>query len=475
MNTGVFAGVVATIILSNMLVAFWKRKDITFSVYAADPNKHNSLIIATSLTGTIVGGGMFIAVGQIGYEAGTAGYILGIIYLVSFVILGFLVKPIRQMMDEEDADTLLDLFGSTYGNRTTTQFCLVNLIMYIFLLAAQFVGLFLFARYIQTLTGILWLPWSLVSFAIVTIFLYPIIGGVRKDIRTDVIQLSVVCLASLILLYSIFNKGILTSMWVNLTPSHISGTGYGLVFIIGAIIFLPTSFIVRMDIWQRIRAAESETASKHAFWIAGIASCFFYLLFTTLGMWAYVLKLPMGSYCSLELINQQFKNPVLLGLIFGGFFAAVLSSADTFINNSSLFLTRIVFPKSWSQKNQNSTALFLLRRSRILGITLIILSLALASVIPNFVDLLVGAFSLLLIYFPPILGMFIPKWRDERAAFWAPNLGLLLFVILFFTWNPKIAFVPSVALSIIAFASIHLLTNPKPSNPSTSIPAQPVP
>jgi Na+/proline symporter len=354
-------------------------------------------------------------------------------------------------MDEANADSLLDLLGSLYGNRVTLQFCIVNLAMYVFLLAGQFVALFLFARYVQALTGGVWLPWTLVTFAIVSMFSYPVIGGLRKDIRTDVIQVSIVLLSCVIICWRIISRGVLGSMWPQLARSRALGTGYGAVFVLGAILFLTPSFLVRMDIWQRIRASRSATASKHAFWAAATISCLCYVFFTTIGMWAYVLRLPSARYSTLDLISQEFRNPVTLGIIFGAFFAAVLSSADTFINNTSLFLTRIAFPTLWSEKKQKSAGRSLLRWSRVFAIGFIMAALALGLIVPNIVDLLVGAFSLLLIYLPAIFGLFFRRWRSKTAAFWSSNLGLALFAILFFTWNPKIAFAPAVVVTGIAY------------------------
>jgi SSS family solute:Na+ symporter len=458
MNIYIFYGIVLATLLINIVWAFLKRKGITFSIYAADPNEHNTMIIAFSLAGTIVGGGMFLAVGQIGYEAGTAGYILGFTYLVGLAIVGSITKAVRNMMDKGNHDSILDLLSFYYGNRVTLQFCIVNLAMYVFLLAGQFIALFLFAKYIKNLTGIIWLPWSLVIIAIISLFFYPVIGGLRKDIRTDIIQIIIIFLASAIILWKIIRMRVLSSIWVQLTPAHIFGTGYGLVFIIGIILFYMPSFLVRMDIWQRIRAANSETASSRGFWIAGIISCFFYLLFTTIGMWAYALKLPVGKYSTFELVDKQFQNPIMLGVIFGAFFAAVLSSADTFINNTSLFLTRIAFPSLWANKHEPTASNSLLHWSRIFAISFIVMGLILGLIIPNIIDLLVGAFSLLLIYIPIILGLFVEDWRNERAAFWSSNLGVVLFIILFFGWNPKIAFAPSVVVSIIAYVSILYLS-----------------
>jgi Na+/proline symporter len=142
-------------------------------------------------------------------------------------------------------------------------------------------------------------------------------------------------------------------------------------------------------------------------------------------------------------------------VVFGAFFAAVLSSADTFVNNASLFVTRIAVPRLWSRKQEQSADRALLNWSRGFAFVLIGVALLVGVVIPNIVDLLVGAFSLLLIYLPTILGLFLPRWRSNRAAFWSPASGAVLFAALFFAWNPKIAFAPAVILSIVTYGLIR--------------------
>ncbi len=458
MNSYIFVCIVTLTLLTNIILAFIRRKGFTFSIYAADPNIWNWLVIATTLTGTIVGGGMFLAVGQIGYEAGTVGFVLGIIYLVGLAIVGVFTKNIREMMDKGKHVTLIDLLKKTYSDSVVMQFCIVNLFMYIFLLAGQFVAVFQFAQFTQTATGNIWIPLSLVSIALISIFLYPILGGLRKDIQTDIIQALIVLTASGLVLVKLISSGVLKSLWTELPASHLTGSGYGVVFVLGAILFLTPSFLVRMDIWQRIRTAKTEGDSTRGFWIAGITSCFFYFFFTTIGMWAYVTKLPNSKVVTLDLINQQFQSPWVLGIIMGAFFAAVLSSADTFINNTSLFATKIVFPSLWNQKSQKSSDRSLLIRSRVFAVIFIIVSIVLGYFVPNFVDLLVGAFSLLLIYLPTVLGLFVENWRNPRAALWSSNTGVLLFVALFFGWNPKLAFAPAVIISIIVFVSIQVTT-----------------
>lgn len=451
MNQYIFIGIVVLTILINIILAFLRRKDITFSVYAADPNRHGWHVIAMTLTATIVGGGMFLVVGQIGYEAGTVGFIIGLVYLAGLAIVSSLTKKIRKMMDERKHETLIDMLGAIYNSRVVLQFCSVQLFMYTFLLAGQFVAMFYFAQFIGNAMGIIWIPWSLVALASISVFLYPIIGGLRKDIQTDIIQITLIIIASIIILIKLIGSGVLKSMWIQLPVSHIFGLGYGWTFIIGLILFLTPSFLVRIDIWQRIRTAKTERDSQFGFWAAGFLSLFFYFLFTAIGIWAYSMKLSDSEFVTLDLLYKEFNNPIMLGLIVGAFFAAVLSSTDTFINNVSLFITRLTFPKLWNERSGERKSKTLLFRSRMLAIIFTFVSIALGWLVANFVDLLIGAFSLILIYLPIILGLFVEKWQNSRAAFWSSNAGVLLFLFLFFLWNPKLAFAPAVIFSFVIF------------------------
>ncbi len=456
MNLTVFTAIVVAVLVANIAFGFIRRKAITLSVYEADPDKHPWWVVALTLTGTIVGGGMFLAVGQIGYEAGVTGYFLGVIYLVGLAAVAALAKRARRMLDDGGHETVIELIEAAYAKRVVFQFCAVGLVMYLFLLAGQFVALFKFAEFVSEKNGATVLPWCLVGIAALSLFLYPVIGGVRKDIRTDVIQMILVLFASAAVMLHLSRLGLRDAVFTKLTPEHLTGTGYGVVFIVGAILFLTPSFLVRMDVWQRIRTAKTTAHAKWGFLVAAVGSCFFYFLFTTVGMWAFASGNEGGINASLDVIYEQFSNPWTLGTIIGAFFAAVLSSADTFINNTSIFAARLTLESEWQKKGTDKAAaakVLLWSRGFALGLTAIAIGLAVAS--PDFVDLLVGALSILLLFLPTICGLFVQEWRHTNAAFWSTNVGLLLFLCCFFAWEPKLAFAPAVLASGVLFPVIR--------------------
>ncbi|MBP9032488.1 MAG: hypothetical protein KBG29_01255 [Pseudomonadales bacterium] len=461
MHSATFIVVVAATILAVNVIAFVRRANDPrrFRTYFADPDYHRPFPILLSTIGTIVGGGMFLAVGQIGFEAGVTGIVIGVAYVVGFSLLGVFAPTFRRVLESHKADTLIELLEACYSRRVAIQFSVVSAAMYFFLLAGQFVALHEFAVYAQALCAHTWMPWALVGLGAGSMLVYPVIGGLRKDISTDIVQVLLVVFGTLVLVRGFLADPLSGSMWGKLPTEHLSGMGspdkgYGILFLVGVLIFVPGMFLVRNDLWQRIRASRDATRLKSTFIAAGVVSCLFYVVFTLIGMWAQATGTSQAKTATLDMMVRSVQDPVILGLVVGAFFAAILSSADTFINNASGFLARVCFPGAWERREQKEGDRTLIIWSRSFAIAVTIVGALLGWVAADIVDLLVGAFSLLLIYLPVVLGTFVPAWRNERSAFVSPAAGVAVFVALFFLWNAKMAFAPAVLISITLFAVI---------------------
>jgi solute:Na+ symporter, SSS family len=455
MGSWIFATIVLGTLIVTNLVAFLGRGPITSRIYGADPNAHAWYRISVSIIGTIVGGGMFLAVGQIGYEAGVVGYLVGFTYVIGLGIVAYLAPKIRKVMDEGGFDTLLDLLESKYSRVLAMHFAFVNFVMCLFLLSAQMLALYSFARYASTLSTHTWVPWALIGAGVLSMALYTIVGGLRKDIWADIAQVLIVIVAGVFLVRQMVVEDAFGQIWAKIPASHLSGTGYGIVFLIGVAILLPPSFLVRVDMWQRMRAASSHRAASVAFLLAGLGSLVFYVLFTTVGMWARVEGGHTPKTATLEMISGHFKDPTILGIIIGGLFAAVLSSADSFVNICSVFLAKLtrndLWQKARTSKSADRTLLFWERACAVGSIGIAIL-IALGA--GNLVDLIVGALSILLIYLVPIIGTFADSLRSTLASLWSTTIGLVLFVVLFFSWNPKLSFAPAIVLAWLVYGVV---------------------
>ncbi|MDR2383548.1 MAG: hypothetical protein LBD76_06680 [Prevotellaceae bacterium] len=457
MNEYIFFVVVSVFLLFNISLAFIRnrKEKNTFIKFIADPNKHGTIIIALSISGTIIGGGMFMTIGQIGYESISAGIILGLVYLAGLFLVGITSRKIRDKMDNENHSTLIDFLKSYYNEKTVILFSIINILMYLFLLAGQFVVIFQLLLFTNGFMVNKWIPVVLILLSFISILLIPVIGGLRKDIQTDILQMGVIFVASIIICCKFFQTNNLLSVVQNI--GDIETDNYGWPFIVGSVLFITPSFFIRMDIWQRIRSAKSNKSSYRGFIIAGIISLFFFGVFTIMGIWAKSSGIKESQFSTLELIFSIFKNPITSGLIIGSFFAAVLSTADSLINATSIFITRLSFTKKWTHKIDDNVSSELLRKSRFVGLITFAVALILGYIIPNIVDLMVGAISLLLIFLPAILGLFIEWWRNIKATYYASIIGLLVFVLLFILWSPKTAFIPAVIITFLSYFIIRLL------------------
>jgi len=275
----IFIFVMIALLINLIVGIFSYNKSKSTIEYTSEPNKFGSLITILSLLGTIVGGGMFLAVSQIGYEAGIVGYIIGLIYIAGFFILSKYVPKIKVILDKNKNKTLLSILENNFSTKTSKLFALTNLIMYAFLLAAQFLALYTVGNFLINYIDSLYI--IIISiFAVLTVYIYPIIGGLKKDIMTDVIQMIFISIATIIITFVLLNSIDFHDFSTNLTPLHFTGTGYGNIFLIGILIFLTPIFIVRYDIWQRIGSAKQvdEKSLSRNFIIVGVISAIFYFV-----------------------------------------------------------------------------------------------------------------------------------------------------------------------------------------------------
>lgn len=453
------------------IIGFARSKGIGLQEYIADKSNTNFLFVLCSLLGTIVGGGMFFAVSQIGYEAGTIGYVIGISYFIGFCIMGVLVPKIRNIFKNKGILTLTDFINNKYkdyswsGIKTYHLFAFINFVLFFFMLAAQFVILIGFIRifYGVSIYGAIVIAAFVLS--IINIFSYTFIGGIRKDIATDVFQFIIISISAVLISIKIFNPSFLVAirdLSADLPASFFIGTGYGKMFMIGSLLFLPLTFIVRFDFWQRIATAKKESTASWAFFLAAPFCLFFYVLFTTIGMYGKTLGLSVSKeIIGIEILNSLFSGPTYIFVLLG-VFAAVMSSADTFLNVASINMARLFHPQKWEEclNGKNSrTSLFSFLKNTTLGIGFA--SIIIALIIPNIVDLFVGAFSCILILAPATILAIFKEKPSSKGAFhsilWGFSLFLLLFIL--FPSMRKFAFIPGIFLSILISIIMEIKNN----------------
>lgn len=463
--------IILTILLyfaASFLIGLSRARDINLERFVADRDATGFIPLLFTILATIIGGGMFFTVGQIGHEAGTVGYVVGISYLMGFVIVGFLVPMIRKIASQKNYLTLIDLIEDRYDKQSNRKvslsylFAFINLLVFFFILAAQFIVLGVFLKYflgIHLHQGIMLVA---VIIAISNILIYSLVGGIRKDIATDTLQLSLI-IVGCIFISILFFKPSTWSAIGTLPGTYFTGLGYGLPFTLGAIIFLGPTFLVRLDIWQRILTAKTTRTAQLAFFVAAPLTLFFYFLFTSLGMYSKVIGAPDSNMATLWALSKLFTD-YSYALIIVAFLAAVMSSADTLLNIASISFVKLWKKKLWhryiNEGNSTDEEKSLLKFLRLSTLGIGLLSVITAFLIPNLVDLFIGAFAMLLICTPAILGAIFTDKPNEKAAFHSMLWGFMLsFGLIWFI--PKLSFVPGILLSLSIYFALSLRSKKK--------------
>lgn len=425
--------IAATVIylVANLAIGFWRFRSTDYDMYVSARGRFGTVPISLSLASTAIGGAMFFTVSQMGYEAGTAVLALALSYVPGYALLCWVAPRIRKHLSDAHGHTLYDV--ASYRLRATPRSAAaysvlaaaVTFGMYFFMLAGQFTILALFYQY--SLHVSMAAAWVL-SIGVIggLTLVYTVVGGLRKDIATDVLQVCVISVGLVILAVA------LVPAWPRivstLPPAHLNMTGYGLLFPIGVLMFFSPAFIGRFDYWQRVIAARSDRGAHRAIWGSLPLIALAYLVFCVAGMYARASgELPDSSYAGLWAISALLPPGLFLVVVLS-FYAALMSTADTLLNVAGVSLHRLVVLALPSLPGVRWTNLTFVRLATVL------VGLAASAVVlssPSIVDLVVGGFSSLVILTPSLLMILFAERPSGATAVWSLALGYGAFLCAF--------------------------------------------
>lgn len=437
--------------LINLLVGVFGFRKMTVEEITTAKNKTSTIKLIITLVSTIIGGGMFLGIAEMGYNGGLAFMGIGLIYLFGSIALGLLAPNIRDFLDKKQATNLFELIEKVYpqnNNKISIKSLLAfsSFLVYFLMLAVQFVGIGIFYSYFTktdlTIT-------SVIIAAIVSVFstiIYSAFGGFKKDIITDIIQFIFILIGVLAIFYfGDFQKGILVTIQ-NMTPTDYSLKGkYNFVYLIGAFLFVAPTFFVRYDIWQRIITAKSNSSARISFILSGVIAFIFFCIFGFIGLYGKALGITNDQFVALELIEKSLTGfPFLFAIL--AFFAAVMSSADTFLGVATLSLNNITNSTENSESKQKN-------KFRYSAILIGIVSVLITFVSKDIIELFSVAFGILMPFLPTVFGAMFRKNPKTKEAYWSIILGLAFFFIalIFIPSIRKEAFILGVLVSIITY------------------------
>ena len=461
--------VIVVALVACLIGSIWISRGIRLVEYASNRSRTALSHILFTILGSLVGGWMFFGLCAIGYEAGVVGYAIGIGYAFGLVILGLAIPRIKAAMTKEHCDTLDDLIGSRYGRFAQASVTSINLFFFLAILAAQFIAMAAFLQVFAQIQGQL-----AFYVAVAVVLIYTALSGFKGVLFTDKWQFYLLTVsAGAIFVLLTLNTD--SSAISNLDRSYFTGTGYGVMFLIGALILFPPSLLVRTDLWQRVASARDAKVARRAFFISAPILLVFYILLTTIGIFGRaalgegVVPETSGFVHFLNILQGSSGEPMTLfanifvSILALGVFSALLSTADTNLNVVSVAISKLVRGSDWQRFEAETQEKFggdrtveesqILNTTRVISLALGILAVVLAKLIPNIVDLIVFGASAIMVFLPATLMTLFKGTRKTPAAISSILTGFVILLAMLNT-SPKTAFVPAVAGAFLVYFAV---------------------
>lgn len=380
------------------------RKVKNFDDYAVSGRSMHFLVLFATLACTVIGGATTMGFVSFVHKIGLNFLWVVIAISLSNIFSGFfLAGPIRKLKTK----TVGELYQHYYGDKAMYIANSVAFITTVLLFGVQLTGM---GNILVVLTG--WDLHTCIILSTVIMLLYTWAGGMEAVSRTDLVQFVFICLGLGCTIYVGLSNaggisGLLTTM-SELKPSSLNYTGnLPNSAIVGLFLTFFLGGILSPSMVQRYASAKSISQAR----ISVISFAIFFLLFgfviILLGFLVNSTKLVAGHESELILLMKTLLPSWLSGLGLAAIFAAVMSTADSFLNTCS-----IIFVQTMRHEKVPAQRLLFIAR----GATFVIgiLGLITALVKPEILGLVKYTFAL---WAPCMLPAMLPVLIKDKALF----------------------------------------------------------
>ena len=382
-----------------------------------DSARKNKLLLIATIFASSVGGGTTFGIAEKAFS-GDISYTYGLLFTIPIDLL-IAIYVVPRIAEHYGAESVGDIMVKYYGLTGRIISGIASITISIGFLAAQ---ISVSGRIFEYILQVDYLKSVILSYIIVII--YTTIGGLRSVMFTNLLQFFAMIVAIPIITIIGLNIIGLESFINNIPNEKVSLTDDNLIAnTIAATLGFATmnlypNFIQRALINNDFRATTTAIYIKTAIYSV-------YLICVTLnGLIAFNLYPEQPSNLALPYLIDQIIPIGLLGFVVVGLLAAVMSTADSDLNVSSVTLVKDIFDPILNIKNQHK----LLLLARIINVIIGSFAIIFALKFNNVVDLIV-----------------------YMAGFWGPLVVVPLIFALFNVIIPKKAMVFSSISGCVAF------------------------
>lgn len=444
--------VICIYLLLVVYIGYTSRKLGSFKEFAISHGHFGWLAIFCTLSASFIGGGFSMGNAAKVYAGGIAYPLALLGFSVQIILVALLVAP--RIKSFPGAVSVGDLIEPAYGKKARIVTGAFSMLICAGILGAQIAAL---GAIFNVYLGVL--PIVGIGIGCAIVFFYSTVGGMTAVVKTDILQFCVLMIGiPLLFVMGVMKCGGWTAFAHAIPESHVriiseqmplvSFISLFLVFLMGETLVPP--YVQRLLIGRDVKATV-----KGNFW-SGVISGPFFLIAGGLGLVALQLKPDLASNLAMPTAVKTIAPIGLSGFLIAGMLSIVMSSADSFLNASSVALVEDVLKPVRKQPMSEKQMLKTARWANLLtgGVALIF-----AVAIPNVLDILIAAYDY---WAPTILVPLVAVllgFKVARASFYTAVIaGTATTLLWSYALRSPWGFQGFVAGTVVSLA-VFLITN----------------
>lgn len=445
------------------------------------------MVTAFAVFSTTLSGFGFVGGPGLVYRMGMSSIWMVVIAVLGFSVTNFLHgKRLRLLSELGNSKSLPDVVFLRYNNNNTRILIAIAIILGVFgYLATQILAMSVVLKDILTETetfSSITLEMSMVISCSILVF-YSVTGGIIASVYTDLVQGGVMIVAAILIFLTVmytFDGGITEMNQVIQAddPAAIGPWGtLGMVGCMSWLLMFGLGGSGQPHVITKLMMNKKVSDAKHILPVSIVGYLFSGLLWIGIGLVMRALVVS-GQHPELAVPDeaasqflQHYAHPVLAGIVFAGLFAAIMSTADAFLNIGTAAIMHDI-PKAIGKKIKNE-----LQWARITTVIITLIAAFFALWASNSGDLvaLLGAFG-----WGTFAAAIVPvvtlgfNWKRGTAI--AANVSVAVSLIVNFT--VKIGKIPipygidigalSMLIALFLFITISFFTKPDVLDPDVA-------
>ncbi len=408
-------------------------------------------VLVSTIFATWMGGDDLIGVSERIYSVGLVFFVISLGQCLSLFLHAYVIAP-RIIKGFENKISIGEIMGDLYGKPGQVISGIANVLFSIAYIAVQVKAIGYICNLFFGMSNL-----SSIIIGSLIVITYSSFGGIRSVVFTDVLQFGILIIGIPLMANVALEKvGGWEYLLFNLPKHHVELTSYQGSFGLFLAYFVYCAFPCFSPILiQRILMAKDERQSAQSLVISGILYIPFYAVITVIALSA-VLMFPGIDPNNAFLSVLDYSLPtVVKGIAVSGVLAVIMSTADSFLNVSSIAVSRDVVAVLWPSKINDKSELML---SRVVTVLLGLTSVYVATKFSSMIDfgLYFSNFWTPTVVAPMFLYLF--NFKTDIKTYWiSVVIGFVSIIIFRYSVPEDYVIISQIMGAFVTFVSMFWL------------------